>query len=205
MLSFSILEGDNLPEWCKGLSNILEKHDIPATIFISGKTAQNIPECITAFNKDVDIGSQTYDYVNLSSISDYQNQLEEVRKGKEIIDSVGQLDSRLFRAPYGAIDENIYSLLNRTGIIADFSYDSQYNKYFNGKFIWFNLTSFDGTENTADFFLSFDETEIPILINFDSDTSLEYFEEFIEELMTENIQFVNASELTELDLTIRNE
>ncbi len=203
MLSFSIVDDNNAPEWCRSLSTILKKHSVKATVFVTGRVADQHSECVTVFGSSIDIGSQTYSYVDLTSISDYTVQLEEVRRGKQAVDIAGNIDSRLFKAPYGATDENIYSLLSRSDILADFSYDRQYNKYHDGQFIRFNLTAYDGSAYPVDFFLTFTVTETPVLIGFDNSTPVEQIDDFVSRLKSGGIHFVNASEVTGLDLTLR--
>jgi len=202
MLFFSVTDPQNAAAWCSNLSAFLTEKNIKATVFISGLIADLYPESVRVFPAFVDIGSQTYSYVNLTSIPDYLTQLEEVRKGKEAVDGAGNLDSRLFRAPYGSTDENIYSLLNRSGIVADFSYNEQYNKYYNGQFIKFNLKTYNGTEHSAEFFLSIKQTDEPVAIMFDDSTSINEIKSLVTDLLGK-VRFANASEVTGLDLTIR--
>ncbi len=185
------------------LSNVLQKHNVNAAIFISGKTAQLYPECITSFGTGIDIGSQTYNYVNLKSIPDYSVQLDEIINGKNIIDNTGNLDSKLFRAPYGNTDDDIYSLLYRSNILADFSYENQYNKYENGTFIKYQISNYNTSKYSKDFFLKLDENNKPIIINFDNSISIKSIEDFIVDINSKNIHFVSASELTKTQLTIR--
>lgn len=204
MLSFSIIDDENI-EWCDALSSVLQKHNVKATVFITGKVAEQHPECVASLadNTKIDIGSQTYNYVELHSITDYSVQLAEVRNGKEAVDEAGKIYSRLFKAPYGSTDENIYSLLSRSDIIADFSYDDQYNKYYDGKFIWFNISVYDGAQHEPNFFYSIPITEAPVLIHLDNYTPIDEIDNFITDLKSGNIRFVNASDVTGLDLTIR--
>ena len=204
LLTFDITDKNNLPTWCLNLSNVLQKHNVNAAIFISGKIAQQYPECITSFGKGIDIGSQTYNYVNLNSISDYSVQLDEIRNGKNIIDNTGNLDSKLFRAPYGNTDDNIYSLLYRSNILADFSYENQYNKYENGTFIKFQISNYNTSKYSKEIFYKLDESNKPIIINFDNSISIQRIEDFIADINSNNIRFVSASELTKTQLTIRN-
>src|SRR5215211_42887 len=78
LLSFSIINDSNLPKWCNDLSSILGKYEVKAAVFITGKVAERNPACVLSLSsKDIDIGSQTYNYVNLTSISDYSAALEE--------------------------------------------------------------------------------------------------------------------------------
>ena len=78
-----------------------------------GKLAESYPKCVTLFssNDGIDIGSSTYNYINLTSTQDYLLTLEEVKEGKRAVDSIGRLDSKLFKAPSGSTNQNIYSLL----------------------------------------------------------------------------------------------
>lgn len=202
LLSFNIENDKNLPQWCSDLSSVLDKYDVKATIFVTGKVADRYSECVTAFSNNVDVGSQTYNYVDLTSIEDYVTQLNEVKNGKIAVDNAGDIDSKLFKAPYGATDENIYSLLSRSDILADFSYKNQYNKYHDGKFIKFNLTAYDGTAHPADFFRGL-PVDKPVLINFDNSVSIEKIDDFISKLQSRQILFVDASELTGINLTVK--
>lgn len=201
LLSFSITNEQNLPTWCHDLSSILTKYDVKATVFVIGKVAERHPDCVTVFPDNVDIGSESYDYVSLPSISDYSTQLQEVKNGKVAVDKAGNLDSKLFRAPYGATDVNIYSLLNRSNILADFSYSEQYNKYYDGKFLKFDLVTYNGSKYYTSFFRHV-PADKPVLVNFDNSTPVPQIEEFISEFKSKNFRFVSATELTSLDLTI---
>lgn len=58
----------------------------------------------------IDIGSQTCSYSNLTSICDYGTALKEIPKDKQAVYASGNLNSRLFKAPYRDNDGNIYSL-----------------------------------------------------------------------------------------------
>lgn len=204
MLVFSVANDESSADWLASLSTILNRHNIPATVFVTGKFASSHPECIDALASDIDVGSQTYSYAKLTSISDYVIQLEEIREGKNSVDTAGKLDSRLFRAPFGATDDNIYSLLNRSGILADFSYTNHYNKFYNGQFIRFDIESYNGTEYSADYFSHVKNAE-PVMIYFDSTTPVTRIDEFIIALKSSKGRFVNASEITGLLLTVRLE
>ena len=203
LLSFSVYENVE-QSWCDDLASTLKKYNIQATIFFSGKIAEKFPECIKTFPNNVDIGSQMYHYVSLTTIPDYTLQLKEIQRGKQAVDNAGNLNSRLFKAPYGTTDENIYSLLTRSNILVDFSYNDQYNKYYNGQFIKFQLKSYNGTNNSVEFFRNLPTNE-PIVINFDSSTPVNYIDNFISKIKSKNTIFLDASELTGLQLTIRNE
>ncbi|HEU5221196.1 MAG TPA: polysaccharide deacetylase family protein [Candidatus Nitrosotalea sp.] len=201
LLSFSVTNEQNLPNWCHDLSSVLSKYDVKAAVFVIGKVAERHPDCVNGFPSGVDIGSESYDYVSLPSISDYSTQLAEVKNGKMAVDKAGNLDSKLFKAPYGATDANIYSLLSRSNILADFSYSEQYNKYYDGKFIKFDLVTYNGSKYYTSFFRHV-PADKPVLVNFDNSTPISQIDEFISEFKSKNFRFVSATELTSMDLTI---
>ncbi len=109
LLTFEIFNrtDSNLQAWCLELSSILEKYNIKSTVFVSGIIANDYPSCVSLFSKNnnIDIGSQTYNYISLPSIPDYLVMLEEVRTGKDTVDSTGNIVSALFRAPFGKTDQ----------------------------------------------------------------------------------------------------
>ena len=203
MLTFGILESDDVVEWSKNLSSILNAYNMPATVFVVGKLAEQHPEAILYFGDKVDIGSQTYGNSDLTSIPDYSLKLEEVEKGKLAVDIAGHLSSKIFRAPYGATDQDIYSLLSRSGILADFSYKNQYNVYENGQFVKFDAIVFEGRDHPPDFFIGRGTTSEPLIIDFDNTYPTSNIESYLSKLKTGDFEFVNASELVGITLTIR--
>jgi uncharacterized NAD(P)/FAD-binding protein YdhS len=214
LLTISIIHNDNTTAaWCREVSAMITKQEVEAVVFVTGNIAQSNPDCVSSFSPSVDIGSQTYSYSNLTSVSDYGAALKEIQKGKQAVDTAGNLDSRLFKAPYGATDGNIYSLLSRSGIIADFSYPNQYNKYENNQFIKYSLRTL--SSSTSDLSRIFDETirtapenRVPIAVNFDSSVPVGKIDKFVADVKSnygDKTQFVNASDLTGMSLTIRSE
>lgn len=202
MLSFSIADGANLPQWCSDLSSVLEKHQARAAVFVSGSVADAHPDCVSAFSGSpfIDIGSQTYSYANLTAI-DYGAALDEVWDGKVAVDEAGGIDSKMFRAPYGSTDENVYSLLYRSSILADFSYSGQYNKYDAGQFVKFNIASYDWPDVPEKFDVA---AGVPAAINFDNHDSAADIEATIAKLLSDpQVKLVNASDLTKTELTVR--
>ena len=188
-LSFEINNSYNLPSWCNELANVLDNQDIQATIFISGKLAEQYPQCITNFGNNVEFGSMTYNYVVLPG-SDYLLQLDEVRQGKQVIDKIGDIDSKVFKSPYSETDQNIYSLLTRSGITADFSYIDHYNIFEDGQFVRYDQVSLDNPED-------FEETPDQRLVSFSftNSHSIQEIDKRIQELKSYHVEFLSASEL----------
>jgi hypothetical protein len=217
LLAFSVVGNDSgtATAWCKDLSAMLVQQQVKAAVFVTGKVAQSSPSCVSSFPSGIDIGSQTYSYSNLTAISDYAAALEEVKSGKQAVDRAGNLDSKLFRAPYDATDENIYSLLTKSGILADFSYKSQYNRYENNQFVKYDLKSLEGDSQGLKLFSLISGgsdrtpqmTLVPVTINFDSSMPVEKIEKFVSDLKSgygDSIHFVNASDLAGMSLTVRS-
>lgn len=201
LLFFYITDDSNVTDWCHDLSILLDEKGFRATIFFSGIIAEQHPECVTFFDEGIDIGSQTYSYTNLTSIDDYTRQLEEIQKGKQFVDDAGNLESRLFRVPIGYTDENIYSLLSRSGILADFSYKTHYNKFHDGQFLLFNTTFIDGLTISSSTLRNIDN---PSIIFFDNSIPVMIIRNALSHLISSNTRFINASDLTGLELIIRN-
>ena len=201
LLFFYVNDDSNVTAWCRDLSLLLDEKGFRASIFFSGKIADQYPESIAIFGEGIDIGSQTYSYTNLSSIDDYTRQLEEIQKGKQFVEEAGNLSSRLFRVPIGYTDENIYSLLSRSGIIADFSYKTHYNKYHEGQFLLFNISFVDGLKVSS---RTLENLENPSIVFFDNSTPLNIIRKALSHLITSKTQVINASDLTSLKLTIKN-
>lgn len=201
MLSFTVLEPQGASEWCRNLASILDSYNLPATVFVVGKIAQQYPETITCFSSKVDIGSVTYDSLNLTTVADYTIKLQEVQEGKAAVDIAGDIDSKVFQAPNKAADQDIYSLLSRSGIIADFSYISHYNVYQNQQFVKYPAGVFAGEAYSADFFVERTKTQQPIIIEFNNTCSTSTIKSYLSILTSGDFNFVNASQLTGLNLT----
>jgi hypothetical protein len=204
LVTFNIVNSSNLPDWCNVLSEYLQKNNIHSTIFMTGIMADNYPSCASVFNGNTDIGSMSYDYKKITSISSYTDQLNQILKGKQSIDSQGKLNSTVFRAPYGSVDENIYSLLSRSHILADFSYDNHYNIYTDGlsgkTFYWFPSKTIT---NLSDIKYSNMNSKVPLVINFHNYDSLDYIAKVINMTSKYSHRYVSASELTSMELTNR--
>lgn len=205
MLAFSISNSVDVIEWCQNLSNILKNHSIEATVFFVGEIAEKNPECVTAFGNEIDIGSQTYSNIDLTSINDYSKQLEEVEKGKNLVDIAGNLDSKTFKAPFGTTDQNIYSLLNKNGILADFSYENQYNIYQNDQFIKIEIETFQYPEIPSELFSKTNEQSKPIILYLDNNIPIYEIEKLILQLEESNFETVSASNLVGRNLTFRGD
>lgn len=204
ILEFENPENEYASVLCSQVSTYLEEEGMKAVIFISGKFAESNPNCPIFYNSNIDIGSQTYNYIDLPKTSDYLDQLEEVKKGKEAVNKAGKLETKLFKAPYGETNDDIYSILNRAGIHADFSYKDHYNKFHDDKFLRFDLFSMNPEDLEQIDFSKLDKN-IPIALIFAKSFTLEEVKETVEILKQNNVMFTNPSEITGLQLTVRSD
>ena len=205
MLSFSIDDQENLPTWCSDLNSLLLAEELRGTIFVTGRVADEYPNCVAALssNPRLDIGTQTYDNAPLDSTIDYSEMLLEVQRGKEAVDKAGSIESRVFKAPLGKTDENIYSLLNRSSILADFTYATYYTQFDGEHYIWFNVTSYDGSNTPADSVNRIESSDSPLVIDFDNRDPISIIKNFVSDLDRNKFALANASDLTRLELTVR--
>jgi hypothetical protein len=207
MLCFNINtpESPDIIEWCQNLAASLDNHDIEACIFIVGEVADRYPQVVSCFGDKIDIGSYTYSHLNLTTVPDYSIKLQEVKEGKMAVDIAGSLYSRIFRAPYGATDQDIYSLLSRSDILADFSCENQYNVFHDGQFIKYDSIAYESSDYPPSFFSHLSHTAEPIFIIFNNENLLSDIDGIISSLKANDVIFVNASSLTGLTLTIRGD
>ena len=198
MLSFTVSEADNVVEWCQNLSSILSSHNLSATIFIEGKTTEQNPQIVKYFGNQVDFGSLTYDNVNLTAIDDYSLKVWEVEQGKEAVDDSANTNSTVFQAPNGATDEDIFSILSSSGIVADFSYKDHFNVYRNGRFEKIVAEVVDANDCSTEYLLKRQITASPLIIQFDNTLTTEQIDSFLFGIKAGSFDFVKSSQLVGL-------
>src|SRR5580765_41710 len=196
LLTFNIINSTNLPTWCNDLSKFLQDNKIHSTIFITGVMADTYPNCVTSLGKNSDVGSMTYTYDAITgSHSNFTGQLGKVQQGKAAVDKHGKINSTVFRAPHGIVDDKIFSLLTRLHIVADFSSNDHYNIYTNGGSgrIFYKYPISLG--NTSDSKFSVKDPKIPMMVNFYNYDSISKIKDFVNSASKNPHQFVTTSEL----------
>lgn len=198
ILTFTVLKADNVEDWCQNLSSILISQNLPATIFIEGNVAEQNPKTATCFGTNIEFGSLTYNNVNLTSIDDYSQKLWEVEQGKIAIDKVANVNSQIFKEPNGNIDDDIYSILNRSGIAADFSYTDHFNIYRNDRFEIIIAEVINANNSSIEYLLNRERTDSPIILQFENTQPTEQIQSFLSSLKTGQFDFVRSSEFLDL-------
>lgn len=208
LISFSITSDQNMPQWCQRIADLVEANQLKGAVYFSGSIAERYPDCVRAFYDGVDIGSSTYSYTKLSAERDYLEQLEDVRKGKAVIDAILQNNSTSFKAPYGYTDDNIYSLLSRNNIVADFSLSGSYNKYTDDIFVLYELKTLDLSKSSAEEIESQVASKVAdhIQIVVDNSVPIEKVASLVRMIIEKHeATFVNASDLTGMNLMVRRQ
>jgi hypothetical protein len=192
-------------DWCKKFSSVINNQHVKAIVFFTGNVVDQFPQLVSLFHDQVDIGSMTYSHKNITTISDYSLKLEEIKRGKLAVDLAGSIYTRSFYAPFGITDDDIYSILDRSGIVADFSYENQYNINHDGQFIKHNSKQYTIADNQTGLYIEFAKSGIPVILSVTSTIPPSTIEKVIVELKEAGVELINGSDLTGLNLTIRGD
>lgn len=91
---------------------ILKKHDIKVTFFMTGGWVESFPDDVKAiYEAGHDLGNHSENHKNMSQLSD-EEKTEELMKVHEKVKQLTGEDMELFRPPYGDYDDNV--VLNAT-------------------------------------------------------------------------------------------
>ena len=114
------------PRFTPQLLDLLAEHDIQATFFVTGARAEAFPDLLQRIVDEGHIvGNHTYSHPNLVEASDISILEEEVRQTEDIINDIIGYRTRLFRAPYGFLyDELVEKLAEMNYSIVGWSVDS---------------------------------------------------------------------------------
>lgn len=173
------------------ISKILEKNEISATFFVVGETAENYPELFKDLNEENSIQCHTYSHVNLRKLN-YDEQKEQILKGKEAVEKAIEGECIYFRAPFlkynwdtkKIISEGNFSSFKDLSLINSIFYSDYliYKLRISPKLYWkflYRLTSFRK------------ETMLIIhpQITGEKQENLKYFEEYISKCKDEGAEF----------------
>lgn len=108
-LSFDAAWGN---EDTRQILDILKKHDIQVTFFMTGGWVESFPDDVKAIQEaGHDLGNHSENHKNMSQLSDEQK-TEELMKVHEKVKILTGEDMELFRPPYGDYDDDV--VLNAT-------------------------------------------------------------------------------------------
>jgi peptidoglycan/xylan/chitin deacetylase (PgdA/CDA1 family) len=91
------------PFFTPSIIDILKKTEVNATFFLVGKKAKQHPEIVKRIIAEGHgIGNHTYNHLHPYRISSFRA-MEDIRNGKNIIESITDIPVIFFRPPHGAI------------------------------------------------------------------------------------------------------
>lgn len=95
--------------------DVLNKYDVKATFFLLGTRVHTYPDIVKQiYSKGHAIGNHTYWHPKLTD-TDVKSMIWEIEKNEQEIYSVICIKPELFRAPYGAINEDQVRQLEKMG------------------------------------------------------------------------------------------
>lgn len=158
----------------------LEKYQARATFFVVGyKVEDNSDTIKRAYRLGCEIGSHTYNHIELTTLSRKQIKAQ-IRNTEKVIRAVTGQKRVLLRPPYGSVDENV--LKEITSPIVLWSIDTEDWKTRDSK-------------KTVDSVINNVKDGDVILLHDSYDESAEAAEEIIRKLSEKGYQMVTASEL----------
>lgn len=169
----------------KKILEILKKHKIHVTFFMTGGWVENYPEDVKAIcEAGHDLGNHSENHKNMSELSDGEKTQEIVSVHKKVKELTG-VDMELFRPPYGDYDDAVIK-------------NAEANGYYT---IQWNVDSLDwkdyGTENIISTVLNHEElgNGSIILCHNGAKYTAEALEELITGLQEKGYEIVPVSEL----------
>jgi peptidoglycan/xylan/chitin deacetylase (PgdA/CDA1 family) len=114
------------PRFTPQILDLLAEHDIQATFFVTGARAEAYPELVQRMvNEGHIVGNHTYSHQNLVEATDMDILETEVLRTEEIINAAAGYRTKLFRAPYGFLyDELLEQLGSMNYTVVGWSVDS---------------------------------------------------------------------------------
>lgn len=110
------------------LLDLYEKYNVRATFFYTGRIAELVPEVVRmAYKKGHEIGSHGYSHEvsQAFDVLSYKEQVEHLKKSKDILEQIIGEDIISFRAPAARVNHDTVSALLEMGFKIDSSISSQ--------------------------------------------------------------------------------
>lgn len=94
---------------------ILDKHNVKTTFFMTGEWVKNYPECVkTLVEKGHDLGNHSESHPNMTKLSK-DAQKEQILKVHNAVKELTGYEMELFRPPYGAYDNDVIRTCYESG------------------------------------------------------------------------------------------
>jgi len=100
----------------QSILNILKKHNVKGTFFLTGKTVTNYPDFVKQIAvQGSEIFNHTYDHKDLTKLSDVEIAAELNGMEKVLQNTVSVSSKPYFRAPYGSRDARVLAAAQNAG------------------------------------------------------------------------------------------
>ncbi len=115
IVALTIDDGSDGTNYAKILQ-ILDKHNVKATFFLTGTGAQNHPQMVrNTVAKGHDIGNHSYNHPDFTKLSAAQMKTQ-LNQTETIIKNItGKTTKPYFRAPYGSTNSNVLNTVGNAG------------------------------------------------------------------------------------------
>lgn len=109
-------DGGDTDQSAEKILNVLEKHKVKGTFFLTGKFVENYPELVKRIAaQGEEIFSHTYDHKDLETLSDGEITAELTMMETVLGNTVHISPKPFFRAPYGSRDGRVLSVAEKAG------------------------------------------------------------------------------------------
>jgi len=109
-------DGPN-PIYTNKALELLKKHNVKATFFCIGKNAEKYPELIKKILKNGhQLGNHSYQHNNDYGFLSTKKVIEDILKTQKILKEIVELDSKLFRPPFGVTNPNIAKAVKKSDL-----------------------------------------------------------------------------------------
>ncbi|MBU4284985.1 polysaccharide deacetylase family protein [Patescibacteria group bacterium] len=105
--------------------DIFRKHNVPATLFVTGEVLEYCPDLVKKWSKDFEIGCHNYWHVQLDKI-DLVERERQVKNFVNLYKGIFGFSPKGFRAPRNVIDNQQFPILERYDFIYDASVFPRY-------------------------------------------------------------------------------
>lgn len=105
--------------------NIFRKHNVSATLFVTGEVLEYCPDLVKKWSKDFEIGCHNYWHVQLDKI-DLPERERQIKNFVNLYKGVFGFSPKGFRAPRNVIDNHQFPILERYDFIYDASVFPRY-------------------------------------------------------------------------------
>lgn len=102
-------------EYIQKILDILDKENVKITFAVTGKWAQqNKDELLLMKSKGHQIANHGYQHLDYDTLS-YEENFNQIKKSKDIIDNITKTQSEFFQAPSGSFNEDTVKAANNLG------------------------------------------------------------------------------------------